>query len=165
MKNVHAVYPGTFDPITNGHLDILERASAIFEKVYVLVAVNPAKNPLFSLEERIDLILCTINHLKNVEVKSFDGLVVDFARQHKCRIIIRGLRAVTDFEYELQMAMMNKKLNPDVDTIFLTPNEKFSYLTSSIVRQVASFGGDVQNFVPDCVLKKLLDKVSSRMKK
>jgi pantetheine-phosphate adenylyltransferase len=148
-----AVYPGTFDPITNGHLDIIERTASLFNKVYILVAINPGKTPLFTLDERIEMIRCATRHLANVETVTYDGLLVDFAKEKGVKIIVRGLRAISDFEYELQMAMMNKKLNPDVDTLFMAPNENFTYLNSTIVKQVASFGGDISKFVPPCVRK------------
>lgn len=160
-KRIIAVYPGTFDPITKGHLDIIERASIIFDKIYVLVAINLAKKPLFNLNERIEMIQCATAHINNIEIATYEGLLVDFAREHECSVIIRGLRAVSDFEYELQMAMMNKKLNPQVDTIFMAPNEKYTYLNSTIIKQVASFGGDISNFVPPCVLDKMKEKFSS----
>ncbi|GAB4186819.1 MAG: pantetheine-phosphate adenylyltransferase [Calditrichia bacterium] len=160
MKNKTAVYPGSFDPITNGHLDIIGRAAAIFDNVYILVAINPSKSPLFKLQERIQMIEEATKELPNVKTATFDGLLVDFAKMNDCSVIIRGLRAISDFEYELQMAMMNKKLAEEIETIFMTPNEKYTYLNSSIVKQVASFGGDVTNFVPENVRKALLQKFS-----
>lgn len=156
--SVIAIYPGTFDPITNGHIDILERASDLFEKVIVTVAINSAKTPLFSDAERLDLIQQSIAHIPNAEATMFSGLVVDFAKLSKAKVIIRGLRALSDFEYEFQMALMNRKLAAEVSTVFLMPNEKYTYLNSSLIRQLAQFHADVAEFVPDCVLKALVKK-------
>ena len=156
-----AIYPGSFDPITNGHIDILERALRIFSKVYVTVARNPAKRPLFSVEERIQMIQEAIRGIQNdhkIEVIAFDGLIVDCARECGATVIIRGLRAVSDFEYELQMALMNRRLSQDVTTVFLMPHENYSYLNSTIVKEVASFGGDVSAFVPPAVEARLKEK-------
>ena len=150
-----AIYPGTFDPITNGHIDIIERALKLFDKVIITVARNSAKNPLFSEEERMVLIKDAVRHLKGVEVDSFDGLLVDYARKKKATAFVRGLRAISDFEYELQMALMNRKLNEDLVTVFLMPHEKYTYLNSSIVREIARHKGDVKDFVPPNVLRKL----------
>ncbi len=159
-----AIYPGTFDPITNGHLDVLERASRLFDKIIVTVGHNTSKSPLFSTNERISLIKGVIKGLKTeakISVKSFDGLIVDFARTHGARAIIRGLRAISDFEYEFQMALVNRRLFQDISTVFLMPHEKYTYLNSSIVKEVASFGGDISNFVPPLVeseIKKKFDQ-------
>jgi len=159
-----AIYPGTFDPITNGHLDVLERASRLFDKIIVTVGHNTSKSPLFSTEERISLIKEVIKELKTeakISVKSFDGLIVDFARTHGAKTIIRGLRAISDFEYEFQMALVNRRLFQDISTVFLMPHEKYTYLNSSIVKEVASFGGDISNFVPPLVeseIKKKFDQ-------
>ncbi len=150
-----AIYPGTFDPITNGHIDIIERALKLFDKVIITVARNSAKNPLFSEEERMVLIKDAVRHLKGVEVDSFDGLLVDYARKKKATAFVRGLRAISDFEYELQMALMNRKLNEDLVTVFLMPHEKYTYLNSSIVREIARHAGNVKDFVPPNVLRKL----------
>ncbi len=156
-----AIYPGTFDPITNGHIDIIERASRIFDKIYVTVARNPAKIPLFTIEERMEMIRESIAHIQNgaeLEILAFDGLVVECARRCGASVIIRGLRAISDFEYELQMALMNRRLNQGVTTVFLMPHENYTYLNSTIVKEVASFGGDISMFVPSIVQKRLKEK-------
>ena len=145
------IYPGTFDPLTLGHLDIIERASKLFDRTVITIATNPHKQPLFSLEERILFVKDATQHITNISVSHFDGLLVDFARTEGAVAIIRGLRAVSDFEYELQMALMNRRLNREVTTVFLMPNEKYTYLNSSIVREIARLGGDVSDFVPPIV--------------
>lgn len=156
-----AIYPGSFDPITYGHIDILERAAALFDKVVIALAVNPRKvPPLFSLEERREMILEAISAMPNVEVADVEGLMVDFARQHGAIALIRGLRAISDFEYEFQMSLTNRKLAPRVITVFLMPHDNYTYLNSSIVREVASFGGDVSQFVPPGVARRLKEKFS-----
>jgi len=154
-----AIYPGTFDPITNGHLDILERALKLFDKVIITVARNSAKNPLFTEEERLAMMKESVRHLKGVEIDSFDGLLVDYARKKKATAVVRGLRAISDFEYELQMALMNRKLDEDFVTVFLMPNEKYTYLNSSIVREIAKHNGDIREFVPPHVLRSLKEKL------
>lgn len=158
------IYPGSFDPITYGHIDIIERSTKLFDKLIVAVLTNPQKKPLFSVENRIEMIKHSIRHLKNVEVDSFNGLLVDFARQKKARVIVKGLRAVSDFEYELQMALMNKKLDNEIETIFIMTNSKYSYLSSSVVKEVASFGGCVKELVPPLVEKELNYKFNKRKK-
>jgi len=155
-----AIYPGTFDPITNGHIDVIERALKIFEKVVVVIARNPKKQTLFTEEERIELIQESLKHLSNVEVTATEKLTVEFARNVNASAIIRGIRAVSDFEYEFQIALMNRKLCPSVTTIFLMPNEKYTYLNSSIIRELAQYGADIGDFVPPCVEKKLKEKFS-----
>lgn len=157
-----AIYPGTFDPITNGHLDILERAMKLFDKVIITVARNSAKNPMFTEKERLEMIRKSVRQYKHVEVDSFTGLVVDYARRKKAVAIVRGLRAISDFEYEMQMALMNRKLNDQFETVFLMPNEKYTYLNSSIVREIARNKGNVKNFVPPDVYQKLKQKNSSK---
>lgn len=147
-----AICPGSFDPVTKGHTDIISRASKLFDKVIVIVLINPAKQPSFSAEERMELIKKATAHIENVEVDSFSGLLVNYAKEVGAICIIKGLRAVTDFEYEFQMALTNKKLNPDTETIFLTTNAENMYLSSSIVKQIAGLGGDISDFVPECVL-------------
>ncbi len=154
-----AIYPGTFDPFTNGHLDIVQRAITLFDKVIVTVARNSSKNPMFSEKERLTLIRESARGLKNVDVELFDGLLVEYARERKATAIIRGLRAISDFEYELQMALMNRKLNNSFETVFLMPNEKYTYLNSNIVREIARLGGDVSEFVPAAVNKALRAKL------
>ena len=141
------IYPGSFDPVTFGHLDIIERGAKIVDKLIVGVLTNNAKTPLFSSEERVRMINNLTKHLDNVEAKAFDGLTVDFAHAEGATVIVRGLRAVTDFEYELQLAQTNKVIAPDIDTIFLTTNLKYSYLSSSTVKEIARFGGDIHEFV------------------
>lgn len=153
-----AVYPGSFDPVTFGHLDIIERASRFTDRLIVGVLNNSAKTPLFTVEERMRMIKDCVRDLKNVEVRSFSGLTVNFARQEKADFMIRGLRAVTDFEYELQLSQTNRKLAEDVDTVFLTTNLKYAYLSSSIVKEVASYGGDISEFVPDAVAREIMKK-------
>jgi pantetheine-phosphate adenylyltransferase len=153
-----AIYPGSFDPVTFGHIDILERACVLFDKVVIALAVNPDKRPLFSLEERREMILEAALHLPNVEVLETEGLMVDFARRIGAVALIRGLRAVSDFEFEFQMALMNRKLEPRLITVFLMPHDNYTYLNSSIVREVANFGGDVSQFVPPGVARRLKEK-------
>jgi pantetheine-phosphate adenylyltransferase len=153
-----ALYPGTFDPITLGHIDVIERASMMFDKIIVVIAVNPNKTTLFSEEERLSMARDSLMHIPNIEITSFHGLIVEFAKNYSPAIIIRGLRAISDFEYEFQMALMNRKILPDVSTIFLMPHEKYTYLNSSIIRELASYGQDVSDFVPEPVLKKLKEK-------
>lgn len=153
-----AIYPGTFDPVTNGHIDILERALKLFDKVIMTIARNTAKNPLFSEEERITLLRQVTKRYKNVEVDLFEGLLVDYVQKRNAIAVVRGLRAMTDFEYELQMALMNQKLNEKMETVFLMPNEKYTYLSSNFVREISRLGGDVSKFVPPVVLKVLQQK-------
>lgn len=151
---VRAIYPGSFDPVTFGHLDVIRRASELFDEVIVGVLHNSQKSPLFSVEERVNMIKSITSHLKNVEVRSFDGLLVDFVHQCRADVIVRGLRAITDFEYELQMAQTNRVIAPDIDTIFLTTNLKYSYLSSSIVKEIASYDGDISAFLhPDIAVQ------------
>ena len=153
--NEAAICAGTFDPLTMGHLDVIERASRIFPRLVIAVATNPGKNPLFTLEERIELVSHSIAHLDGIEVDSFDGLLVDFAESKDVRVIVRGLRAFSDFEYEFQMALTNRKLKPRLETIFLMPKQDYSYVSSSNVRTVASLGGDIAQFVPPPVQRAL----------
>lgn len=153
-----AIYPGTFDPITNGHVDIVARASRFFDKVIVGVAVNAGKTPLFSLEERVNLAIKATADFPNVAVIGFDNLLVDCAREHGATVILRGLRAVSDFEYEFQMAGMNRNLAPEVETMFLTPPEKYTFISSSVIKSIAQFNGDISAFVPDVVYRALKNK-------
>ncbi len=156
--NKAAVCAGTFDPITMGHLDVVERASHIFPRVVIGVATNPGKNPLFSLEERIELVRQSTAHLPGIEVDSFDGLLVDFTESKGVHVIVRGLRAFSDFEYEFQMALTNRKLKPGIETLFLMPKQDYSYVSSSNVREVAALGGDISIFVPQPVQRALAAK-------
>ncbi len=155
-----AIYPGSFDPVTFGHIDIIRRAAALSDRLVVGVLVNQGKDPMFTLDERVDMIRKAVPDLENVEVKPFTGLTVDFARSEGANCIVRGLRAVTDFEYELQLFQTNKKLAPDIETVFLNTNLQYAYLSSSIVKEVASYGGEISEFVPDfvaeCIREKLL---------
>jgi len=157
MKRI-AVYPGTFDPVTNGHIDLVERSLRIFDAVLVAVAENPKKTPLFSLEERIAMFKKVTAKYRNVVIEGFDGLLVDYVKQKKAVGIIRGLRAVSDFEYEMQMALMNRRLDSDIETVFLMPSEEYSFITSTIVKEAASYGGDVSSLVPRAVVEKLNKK-------
>lgn len=152
------VYPGTFDPITNGHIDLVERACRLFDKVIVAVAASNRKNPLFTLEERVQLAQQTLSHLPNVTVMGFNILLVEFVRQQQAQAVLRGLRAVSDFEYEFQLANMNRALAPSMESIFLTPAEHLSYISSSIVREIAVLGGDVSKFVAKPVEQALRQK-------
>ena len=155
-----AVYPGSFDPVTMGHLDIVERTSQIFDKVIIGVLNNRAKSPLFSVEERVNMLKEVTADLPNVEVQSFAGLLIDFVRKNEAQIIVRGLRAITDFEYELQMAQTNHKMEPEIETIFLTTSLDYSYLSSTTVKEVAAFGGDISQFVPEFVADCMKEKMN-----
>lgn len=155
-----SIYPGSFDPITNGHIDIIERAAKISDKLIVAVLNNSDKKPLFSVNERLEMIKDAIKHIENVEVDSFEGLTVDYCKKKNASIMIRGLRAVTDFEYELQIAHTNRELNNNVDTVFLLANIDYSYLSSSVVKQVCEYGGDISKFVTSFVELKLKEKYS-----
>ncbi|SQH74674.1 pantetheine-phosphate adenylyltransferase [Shewanella benthica] len=153
-----AIYPGTFDPVTNGHTDLIERAARLFKQVVIGIAANPSKQPLFSLEQRVELIKLVTAHLDNVEVVGFTGLLVDFAKEQDASVLVRGLRAVSDFEYEFQLANMNRRLSPDLESVFLTPAEENSFISSTLVKEVAHHGGDVSQFVHPAVSKALLKK-------
>lgn len=153
-----AIYPGFFDPITNGHLSIVKRGLEIFDRLVISILHNPQKAPLFSIEERIDMIRHTLHDNPNVEVDTFDGLLVDYVIRKKSNIILRGLRALSDFEYEFQMALMNRKLNRDVQSVFLMTDYKWFYISSTIIKEAASFGGDVSGLVPEFVNQKLREK-------
>ena len=157
-----ALYPGTFDPVTLGHLDIIRRAAGVCDKLVIGVLPNSAKRPWFSVEERIELIKKVTSDLDNVVVESFDGLTVDFGKKIGASVIVRGLRAITDFEYELQIAQINHRLNPDIDTIFFTTSVEYSYVSSSIAKEVASYGGDVSGLVPREIIDDLFEKHKSR---
>jgi pantetheine-phosphate adenylyltransferase len=155
-----AIYPGTFDPVTYGHIDILERAIKLFDKVIISIARNTAKDPLFTEEERLSLLKIVTRRYKNVEVESFNGLLVDYVHEKKAIAVVRGLRAMTDFEYELQMALMNRKLDEKMEAVFLMPNEKYTYLSSNVVREIGRLGGDVSKLVPPIVRKALKRKMA-----
>lgn len=159
------VYPGSFDPVTNGHIDIMERAALLFEEVVVAVLKNPSKNPLFSVEERVEILHEVTGHIPNVRIDSFEGLLVDYARQQRAKAVIRGLRAVSDFEFEFQVALTNRKLYGDVETVFLMTSNQYSFLSSSIVKEVASLGGCVKDLVPTEVEKKLNKKYRDNREK
>ena len=156
MKTI--VYPGTFDPITNGHIDLIERASKLFDKIVVGIASNQKKSPLFTIDERIQLATEAVKHLDNVEIKGFDYLLVNFVRDCNAAAVMRGLRAVSDFEYEFQLANMNRALSPEIESVFLTPSEKFSYISSSQIREISALNGDASKFVPPHVAAALLEK-------
>ncbi len=156
-----AIYPGTFDPITLGHVDIVERASPMFDQVILAVAGSTSKNTIFSVEERIDLASKVLEKIKNVKIIKFNSLMVDCAKENNASVILRGLRAVSDFEYEFQLAGMNRKLMPEADTIFLPTSEKYTYISSSLVREIAKFGGDITDFVPEIVKNVLIDKLGA----
>jgi pantetheine-phosphate adenylyltransferase len=158
---VKAIYPGTFDPVTNGHLDVIERAAHIFTEVVVAVAVNPEKHPFFPMEERVAMIRESTRHLSNVEVVAFPGLLVDLAAQMGAQVIVKGLRAVSDFEYEFQMAQMNRKLNPRIETVFMTTASQYSFLSSSMAKQIVKLGGDISDLVPPPVLRRLQERLRS----
>ncbi|MEW6431009.1 MAG: pantetheine-phosphate adenylyltransferase [Myxococcota bacterium] len=157
-----AIYPGSFDPLTNGHLSLIQRGLKVFDKLIVAIAVNPRKTPLFSVEERRELILGAVNDDPRVEVDDFQGLLVDYAKQRQAYVVLRGLRAVSDFEFEFQLANMNRRLAPDLETVFMMTGEDYFYISSNIVREVASFGGNVEGIVPPNVLEKLKSKFARK---
>jgi len=156
---VSAMYPGTFDPITLGHEDLVRRACRLFDKVVVAIAANPGKEPMFSIDERVSLAESVLGEFDNVEVSGYDGLTVDFAKANELQVIVRGLRAISDFEYEFQLANMNRHLTSEVETAFLTPTEKYTYISSSLVREIAAMGGDISEFVSPQVRDALLERV------
>ncbi|HEX9852056.1 MAG TPA: pantetheine-phosphate adenylyltransferase [Woeseiaceae bacterium] len=160
--SVSAMYPGTFDPITLGHEDLVRRASRIFDRIVVAVASNPGKVPMFSLDERVALAQSVLKGFRNVEVTGYEGLTVDFARKNDLQVIVRGLRAISDFEYEFQLANMNRHLTDDVETAFLTPTEKYTYISASLVREIAAMGGDVTEFVSPEVKKALTGRLRKK---
>lgn len=159
---LRAIYPGSFDPVTNGHIDIIRRAAGIADELIVGILQNKAKTPLFSVEERVIILRKVTENLKNVKIVPFEGLLIDFAAQLDAKVIIRGLRAISDFEYELQMSQTNRKLNADIETLFLTTSLEYSYLSSTTVKEVACFGGDISQFVPEYVAEKVTEKIKEK---
>jgi pantetheine-phosphate adenylyltransferase len=157
-----AVYPGSFDPLTNGHVDIIERGARLFDRIVVAMLVNPDKSPLFSMTERMEIARTVFKHLPNVEVDQFEGLLVDYVQRRQAQVIVRGLRAVADFEYEFQMALMNRRLNGTIETVFMMPAEQYSYISSRLIKEVFALGGRVHGLVPDMVEERLRQKVTSR---
>ena len=157
---VKALYPGTFDPPTNGHVDLIERGSKLFGKLIVAVLTNPVKNPLFSVEERVEMLKEATHSMKNVSIATFSGLMVDFAREQSASAVLRGIRAISDYEYEFQMALMNRRLAPEIETVFLQPAGRYSFVSSRMVKEVVSFGGDVTGLVPPNVLKRLRGRIN-----
>lgn len=155
MNTVTAIYPGSFDPVTNGHLDLIARGSRIVDHLVVAVLLNSAKNPLFTVDERVEMLTKAVSGLGNVSVATFDGLLVDFARQQQAQAVMRGIRAISDYEYELQMALMNRRLSPDLETIFLMPDAKYSFVSSRLVKEVFELGGSVKGLVPEFVIERL----------
>lgn len=153
-----AIYPGSFDPVTFGHIDMIERSARMVDELVVAVLNNSAKNPLFSVEERVSMLEGITSHIPNVKIRFFDGLLIDYAREIEATIIIRGLRAVTDFEYELQIAQTNRIVNSEIDTVFLTTSLEYAYLSSTIVKEVASYGGDISHFVPEQLIPQIYEK-------
>lgn len=158
--NKTAVYPGTFDPVTFGHLDVIKRVASLYEKVYIAVAISEEKSPLFSVEERVEMLKNAVKEYDNVQVEKFDGLVVDYAKKNSARVVVRGLRMISDFEYEFQMALTNRKLAPSIETVFMMPNESYSYLSSKLIKEVARMGAKVTEFVPEEVEEKLKRKIA-----
>jgi pantetheine-phosphate adenylyltransferase len=158
--SVKALYPGTFDPPTNGHLDLIQRGSKLFEHLTVAILINPVKNPLFTVEERVEMLEESTRPLGNVSVATFDGLMVDFARKLGAMAVLRGIRAISDYEHEFQMALMNRRLAPEVETVFLQPAGRYSFLSSRMLKEVVSFGGDVTGLVPPNVLSRLRDRIA-----
>ncbi len=162
MNERIAICPGSFDPVTVGHLDIIRRASSMFDKVIVVVMQNASKNPLFSYEERVEMLRAVTAELPNVQTESYCGLLADYARLKNAKAIVKGLRAVSDFEYEFQMALTNKRLNPETDTVFLTAGAENMFLSSSIVKQIGSMGGDISGFVPEAIRMTVLDRLNNK---
>ena len=157
-----AVYPGSFDPLTNGHVDIIQRGSRIFDRIVIAILLNVEKSPLFTVAERVEIARDVFSGYPNVEVDTFDGLLVEYARRKRAGVIVRGLRAISDFEYEMQMALMNRHLNPDVETVFMMPAETYTYVSSRLVKEVVALGGSVNGLVPSLVEDRLRDKKRRR---
>lgn len=162
MKDVVAIYPGSFDPLTNGHVDIIHRGARLFDRIVIAVLINLEKAPLFTVPERVDIARDAFKGWPNVEVDTFDGLLVDYARRKQASVIVRGLRAVSDFEYEMQMALMNRRLNDEVETVFMMPAEPYTYVSSRLVKEVVALGGSVHGLVPDTVEARLREKKLAR---
>ena len=162
MKDIVAIYPGSFDPLTNGHVDIIQRGSQLFERIVIAVLINIDKEPLFTVPERVQIAKDVFRGWTNVEVDTFDGLLVDYAGRRGARVIVKGLRAVSDFEFEMQMALMNRRLNPDVETVFMMPAEPYTYVSSRLVKEVVALGGSVHGLVPDSVEARLREKKLAR---
>lgn len=158
--STHAIYPGTFDPLTNGHLDLVTRAALMFDRVILAIAASPSKKPIFSLDERVALASQATSHLNNVEVIGFSDLMANFAKSHNANVLVRGLRAVSDFEYEMQLANMNRHLMPTLESVFLMPSKEWSFISSSLVKEVARHGGDITPFLPDHITQALLEKIA-----
>lgn len=154
-----AIYPGSFDPVTNGHLDIIERTAKIFDKVVVAILVNSSKTPTFTTEEKIEMLKKSTAHIPNVEIEFFDGLLVNFVRKKGARVIVKGLRAISDFEYEFQMAMLNKSVDPEIETLFMMTSNKYSYLSSSIVKELGRLGASLEDLVPEVIMNKIIEKL------
>ena len=159
MNNVVAIYPGSFDPLTNGHVDIISRGARLFDRLVVAILVNAEKSPLFTTGERVEMTRAVFASMPNVEVDTFDGLLVDYVERRKAQVIVRGLRAVSDFEYEFQMALMNRRLNGKIETVFMMPAEQYSYISSRLIKEVFSLGGRVQGLVPELIEERLREKV------
>ena len=164
MNIVKAIYPGTFDPLTNGHLDLIARGAKIFDHLVVAILRNESKNPLFSVTERVEMITAATKDLKNVSVATFDGLLVDFAKQQNAKALLRGIRAISDYEYELQMALMNRRLSGELETVFMMPAEKYSYVSSRLIKNVFRLGGSVDGLVPPMVAERLAARVAKDAK-
>ena len=162
MSEIIAIYPGSFDPLTNGHVDIIQRGSRLFDRIVVGVLINLEKSPLFTVPERVEIARAVFRGWTNVEVDTFDGLLVDYARAKRASAIVRGLRAISDFEYEMQMALMNRRLNPEVETVFMMPAEPYTYVSSRLVKEVVALGGSVTGLVPDVVEERLREKKLAR---
>ncbi len=158
---VNAIYPGTFDPPTNGHIDLITRGSRIFSHLTVAILINPVKNPLFTVDERVEMLAEVTASFENVSVATFDGLMVDFARRQNATAVLRGIRAISDYEHEFQMALMNRRLAPEIETVFLQPAGRYSYVSSRMVKEVFSFGGEITGLVPPNVLKRLRERISN----
>ncbi len=157
-----AVYPGSFDPLTNGHVDIILRGARLFDRIGVAILANAEKTPLFSVDERVEIARTVFNGQPHVEVDTFDGLLVDYVARRQAQVIVRGLRAVSDFEFEFQMALMNQRLNPDIETVFMMPAEQYTYISSRLIKEVATLGGRIRGFVPDLVERRLREKIAPR---